>query len=90
MIAFAAYAADCRFQAELDPGPGRLTDLLNTSDRLQLVNVRLESLGDGHLERNDSLIVELAELFAVVASGYRGDPSRRIRTRTIEVVARLG
>lgn len=90
MIAFYAYAADCRLQAELDPGPGRLTDLLNASDRLQVANARLESLADGHLLRNDTFTVELDELLAVVATGYRGDPSRRIRTRTIEVVARLG
>ena len=90
MIELDAYAADCRLFGRLDPGDGRLSDLLNASAELQISDARIESLLDDRVVSYPDLDVPLNELYAVVATGIRGDPTRRIRTRTIEVVAELG
>ena len=90
MIEFNAYAADCRLFGRLEPGDGRLSDLLNASAELQISQVRIESIVDDRVVGHTVLDVPLNELYAVVATGNRGDPTRRIRTRTIEVVVELG
>jgi hypothetical protein len=90
VIEFNAYAADCRLFGRLEPGDGRLSDLLNASAELQISDARIESIVDDRVVHHPDLQVPLNELYAVVATGIRGDPTRRIRTRTIEVVAELG
>jgi hypothetical protein len=90
VIEFNAYAADCRLFGRLEAGDGRLSDLLNASAELQISQARIESIVDDRVVDNAALDVPLNELYAVVATGNRGDPTRRIRTRTIEVVAELG
>jgi hypothetical protein len=90
VIEFDAYAVDCRLFGRLDPGDERLSDQLNASAELQISDARIESIVDDRVVSHPKLDVPLNELYAVVATGIRGDPSRRIRTRTIEVVAELG
>jgi hypothetical protein len=90
VIEFRAYALDCRLIGRLEPGDGRLSDLLNASTHLEISQARIESLVDDRVVEHAVLDVPLNELHAVVATGIRGDPKRRIRTRTIEVVAELG
>ena len=90
MIEFNAYAVDCRLFGRLEPGDGRLSDLLNASAELQISQARIESIVDDRVVGHTVLDVPLNELYAVVATGIRGDPTRRIRTRTIEVVVELG
>jgi hypothetical protein len=90
VIEFNAYAADCRLFGRLEPGDGRLSDLLNASAELQISPARIESIVDDRVVEHTLLDVPLNELYAVVATGTRGDPTRRIRTRTIEVVVELG
>ena len=90
MIDFDAYAADCRLFGKLEPGDGRLSDRLNASAELQVREARIESIMDDRVVNHPELDVPLNELYAVVATGIRGDPTRRIRTRTIEVIAELG
>lgn len=90
MIEFNAYAVDCRLFGRLEPGDGRLSDLLNASAALQISHARIESIIDDRVVGHAVLGVPLNELYAVVATGIRGDPTRRIRTRTIEVVVELG
>lgn len=85
-----AYAADCRLFGEVDLADGRLTDLLNATSELRIVDARLESLLDGHVVRSPELIVARDELYAVVAAGLRGDTARRLRTNAIDVVVDLG
>lgn len=85
-----AYAADCRLFGEVDLADGRLTDLLNATSELRIVDARLESLLDGHVVRSPELIVARDELYAVVAAGLRGDTARRLRTNAINVVVDLG
>jgi hypothetical protein len=90
VIEFNAYAVDCRLFGRLEPGDGRLSDLLNHSAELQISDARIESIVDDRVVSHPELGVPLNELYAVVATGIRGDPTRRIRTRTIEVIAELG
>ena len=90
MIEFSAYAVDCRLFGRLEPGDGRLSDLLNASAALQISQARIESIIDDRVVGHPVFEVPLNELYAVVATGNRGDPTRRIRTRTIEVVVELG
>ena len=81
---------DCRLFGEVTLDIGRLTDLLNVSSELRIVDARLESLVDGHSIHSPELTVAVDELCALVADGPRGDPARRLHTRTINVVVELG
>jgi hypothetical protein len=90
MIGFDAYAADCRLFGRLESGDERMTDVLNASAELHVTEARIESIVDDRVANHPELDVPLNELYAVRATGIRGDPVRRIRTRTIEVVAELG
>ena len=90
MIELEAYAADCRLVGAVDLGDGRLTDLLNAAPELCLRDARLESLADGHIVEAPEMTVARDELYAVVASGPRGDVARRLRTHATRVVVDLG
>jgi hypothetical protein len=90
MIALDAYAADCRVHGQIDIGDARMTDVLNTSPKLTIQNTRLESLNNRRVLELSELTVEYDELCAVVASGSRGDPERRLRTRATRVEVDLG
>jgi len=90
MIELEAYAADCRLFGAVDPGTERLTDLLNGAPQLSFRDARLESLADGHLVETPEMTVARDELYAVVASGPRGDVTRRLRTHAKRVVVDLG
>ena len=90
MIEFKAYAADCRLSGRLEAGETRMTDVLNDADELQISEARIESIVDDRVVSHPQLSVPLNELFVVVATGIRGNPTRRIRTRTIEVIAEIG
>ncbi len=90
MVAVRAYASDCRLSGEVESGEGRLTDFLNDTPDVVVRGARLESLADGRIVEAGDLTITLDELFAVVASGARGDPARRIRTRMTRVRVELG
>ncbi len=90
MIELDAYAADCRLFGRVDLGEGRLTDLLNGTSELLVQDARLESLADGHVMEAPELPVARDELYAVVASGPRGEAARRVRTHATRVVIELG
>jgi hypothetical protein len=67
-----------------------MTDFLNASPELSVRDARLESLADGHVTETPELTVARDELYAVVASGPRGDVARRLRTRATRVEVDLG
>ena len=90
MIEFDAYALDCRLFGRIDLETERLTDLLNATPELRIVDVRLESLVDGHGVDLPELAVDRAELCAVLATEPRGDVARRLRTHATRVVVELG
>ena len=85
-----AYAADCRLFGRVDLGERRLTDELNATPELRVQDARLESLEDGHLVEAGEVTVLTDELYAVVATGPRGEPARRLRTHARRVVVSVG
>jgi hypothetical protein len=96
---FAAYAPLVSFEAFLGAQrvfgwvrleAARLTDLLNAHDLLRLVNVHVEEHHDGGIVAADETCIPRAELVAVVATGSRGDPARRVATQshTVAIDAR--
>jgi hypothetical protein len=85
-----AYAADCRLYGHVDAADQRLTDLLNATPELRVVDARLEALADGHVVELAELTIGRDELCAVVASGSRGDAARRVRTHATRVQVDLG
>ena len=90
MVELAAYAADCRVYGRIELGEARLTDLLILSPELLVRDARLESLADGHATEVPELTVRRDELCAVVASGTRGDATRRLRTQATRVELDVG
>jgi hypothetical protein len=67
----------------------RLTDLLNGSDELDLLDVVCLGL-DGGIAQADRVLVPRAELIAVKAGNPRGRSSLRHPTRQVAVVAAAG
>ncbi len=96
---FSAYAPLVRFEAFLAAqrlfgwvrlDADRLTDLLNAHDLLGLTNVLVEESRDGHAVLTDETLIPTSEIVAVVASGPRGDPSRRVETHAHPVLVEAG
>jgi len=96
---FAAYAPLVSFEAFLGAQrlfgwvrleADRLTDLLNAHHLLRLANVHVEEHHDGSIVAADETLIPRAELVAVVASGPRGDPARRVATGTHVVALDAG
>jgi len=90
MVEFNAYAGDCRVYGQIELGEGRLSDKLDHSVELLVRDAQLEGLADGHLVALAELTIERDELCAVVASGPRGDTSRRLHTWTTHVEVEVG
>ena len=83
-----AYAADCRVLGQLPRQPGRFSDLLNAHEEFELVNVQLESLADGHVVTEASIVLARDDLIAVHASEIAGQSSARTQTRAHRIVVR--
>lgn len=90
VVAFAAFADDCRIIGSVELTTERLSDLLNCEDQLVLRDVRVDGLVDGSVHELAELIVGRDEIHAVVASGPGGHPARRLRTQTTHVEVELG
>ncbi len=89
-VEFAAYTEDCRIFGFLRLDAERLSDALNAQARLHLVDVLAVALDDGHAVPAAELWVAPDELLAVRASGPRGNPGRRSRTRPYPVMLQSG
>jgi hypothetical protein len=89
VIEFVAYGHECQLTGLLRLDADRLTDLLNGSDELDLVDVLALGLDGGSAEA-DRVIVPRSELLAVKAGNPRGRPSRRLPTRQVAVTATAG
>ncbi|MGD0121647.1 MAG: hypothetical protein ABSC46_03685 [Candidatus Limnocylindrales bacterium] len=90
MVEFIAYAADCRVYGQIELGEGRLSDQLDHTQELLVRDAQLEDLADGHVVAVPELVIEREELCAVVASGPRGDMSRRLYTWTTRAIVEVG
>jgi hypothetical protein len=79
-IELVAYAEDCRLSGRLRLDSDRLSDMLNEHDEFLLEGVLAERLPEGGTLLVPELLVRRDELLLVLASGPRGDRTRRTRT----------
>lgn len=89
-VEFAAYSEDCRVFGFLRHGAGRLTDALNEVEEYRIDDVMVVGLADGRALQSKELTIHRDELLAVRASGRRGDPALRGRTRPYPVTLQSG
>jgi hypothetical protein len=89
-IDFVGFADDCRVEGRVDLEDARLADLLNRRDSVLVHHAVVVSTVDGHSQEFEQLEIERKELDLVVASGPRGDPSRRLATKPSGVTMKLG
>ncbi len=89
LIDFVAFGHEFMLSGSLRLEADRLTDLLNASDELDLVDAL--SLGlDGGVAEADRVSIARSELVAVKAGHPRGRPSLRQPTRQVAVTAAAG
>lgn len=86
---FVAYAGESMLAGLLRLEAHRLTDLLNRSDELELVEVLCLGL-DGGVTEADRVVVDRAALVAVKAGDPRGSAMLRQHTRQVAVTAGAG
>lgn len=89
-LEFVAYAVDCILSGYLRLDADRLTDLLNAHDEYLLIDVSASDLSTGDTREVSEILVERDELLFMHATGPRGDPKRRIRTRQFPVALGIG
>lgn len=89
-VEFVAYGEDCLLSGHLVLPTDRLTDLLNEHDAYVLIDVLVESLVDGSGIEVHELAISRDEILLVHATGPRGNPERRQRTRQHPIAAQLG
>jgi hypothetical protein len=90
LVDFVAYAVDCVLYGRVRLAAERLTDMLNTHDDFDLVDVMVERLdGQGAIEVKE-VLVRRDELLLVHATGPRGNLGRRTRTREHPLAVRIG
>lgn len=84
------YAEDCVVSARLELEADRLTDFLNASESIALRQVTVYGHADGRVVELDSLTLARDEVLAAEATGPRGVPQRRVRTRQSRLEVALG
>jgi len=89
-VEFVAYTDDRRLFGRIALAEGRLTDLLNATEELELVDIAVESLASGDVTEEPSLIVQRDDILAVHATGPRGDPGLRTSSRAHPIVVKSG
>jgi hypothetical protein len=89
IIDFIAFGHECLVAGRLRLDADRLTDLLNGTDELELVDVVGLGLDGGVLDAN-RVLVPRRELVAVKAGDPRGRASLRRTTRQVAVTAAAG
>jgi hypothetical protein len=90
LVSFEAYLSQQRMFGWVRLDADRLTDLLNAHEIIRLENVLIEGHRSGTTVSADEALVRRSEILAVIASGPRGDPARRLATRRYPVVVELG
>src|SRR4051794_16465241 len=89
-VEFVAYTEDRRLFGQIALTEGRLTDLLNDTPELDLVDIAIESLASGVVTDAASLVIGRDEILAVHATGPRGDPGLRTSSRSHPIVVKSG
>ncbi len=90
MVLFLAYAEDCVLSGFVALDTDRLSDLLNESEEILLVDIQADDLADGSRREIAELLVARDELLLISAAGPRGSLARRIRTRQHLVTLTIG
>ena len=80
LVDFFGYAGDCTISGRLDMTEGRLTDLLEGTSVVIVLDARLHGFGGEPIEHVERLRLGRADLFAVEAAGTAGSDARRIHT----------
>jgi hypothetical protein len=89
-IEFSAYADDYTVRGEIALERERLADWLESADDIDVTGLTLRALDDGRELDLPSAQIRREELCAVSATGPRGRPDRRIRTRAYPMRAVVG
>lgn len=89
-VEFVAYAEDGRLSGRVHLDSARLTDMLNEHDEFQLEHVLAERLPEGGTMLIPEFLVRRDELLLVYATGPRGDRTRRTRTMSRSITAKIG
>lgn len=89
-LEFLAYAEDCVLAGWIRLTTERLTDLLNSHDEYELVDVRAEGFDTAEAMEVRSVIVPRSDLSLVQAVGPRGPRDRRLRTRQHPIAVQVG
>lgn len=89
-IEFHAYADDYTVRGELDLDRERLADFLEAAPDIDVSNLTLRALDDGREHDLSSGQIRREELCAVAATGPRGRPDRRVRTRAYPMRIAVG
>jgi hypothetical protein len=90
LIPFIGYALNRRFIGYVECEGERLTDMLNRSDSFVIRESFVENYDDGTVTNLGDGEIDRSILFAVEASGNRGDNSRRIHTVRHRMQIQLG
>jgi hypothetical protein len=85
-----AYAEDCILSGHVRLTAERLSDVLNDHDEYEIVDALVENLAGGHALEIRNTLVHRDELLLVQASGPRGNPQRRQRTRQHAITLKSG
>jgi hypothetical protein len=89
-IEFSAYADDYTVRGDVELEGERLAALLEAAHDFDVTGLTLRALDDGREHVLPSAQIRREELCAVSATGPRGRPDRRIRTRAYPMRALVG
>ena len=89
-IEFVAYADDCILSGRLQLAADRVSDLLNENLEFEFIDVLVEDLAGGTAFEVREIVVQRDDLNIVHATGPRGSPELRRRTRQHPIVAKTG
>jgi hypothetical protein len=90
LVDFVAYGEDCLFSGRVRLNAARLTDMLNAHDEVELIDVLAEPFDGGSTAEVRQVVVCRDDIVAVHATGPRGDPERRLRTRPHPLALGMG
>lgn len=90
LVELVVYAEDCVLAGQIPLTADRLSDMLNDGDRFELSGVRVDDLAGGNAWEIRAVELARDEMLLVHASGPRGNPGRRHRTRQQPIVAKAG
>ena len=90
LVEIVAYAGDCILAGRVRLEGERLTDMLDETETIQLIEVRVDPLDGSASTELAELAVDRDELLLVHTAGPRGHSGRRRRTRQHAVAVSVG